>query len=90
MKTRDEALEILENTRMEFVTECRNQANRLISLNGQVTIDDVRELCPLPKGIDGRVYGAVFNTKDFKCVGYTTTKRKTSHRRPIGVFELSN
>lgn len=90
MKTqsKEEALELLESKRMEFVSLCRNVATSIYKINGQVTIDDVRQRVELPEGVDGRVFGAVFNSKEWEKVGYTTTKIKTSHRRPIGIFKL--
>lgn len=83
------ALDLFEANRAEFLEECRRVAKQLASesINGEVTIDDVREIVTLPEGIDGRVFGAVFN-KEWVRVGYTQTKRASSHRRPIAVFKL--
>ena len=90
MKTqsKEEALELLEEKRSNFLSHCRQVALSVYLNRGEVTIDDVRRRVELPKDIDGRVFGAVFNTADWEKVGYTTTKIKTSHRRPIGIFKL--
>ena len=87
-ETKEEALKLLQETRSEFLYQCKKIAISHALKNGSVTIDDVRDKIELPEGIDGRVFGAVFNNKDFVKVGYTETKRKTSHKRPIAVFEL--
>lgn len=85
--TKEEALSLLEEKRSEFLALCRKEALRIYLENGQVTIDDVRDVVELPSDIDGRVFGAVFNSKSWERIGYTTTKRPTSHRRPIAIFK---
>ena len=82
------ALNLFEITRSEFLSNCRWIARKIAKAKGNVTIDDVRNETKIPLGIDGRVMGAVFNTPDFEKVGYSTTKIKTSHGRPIAVFRL--
>jgi hypothetical protein len=80
------ALDLFEDKRREFLDLCRWVADRIYQEKGNVTIDDVRAEVKLPLGIDGRVFGAVFNKSDWEKVGYTQTNTATSHGRPIGVF----
>ena len=88
MTTKQEALDLFEKTRIEFLDLCRWVAVKIARQKGNVTVDDVRAEVKLPLNIDGRVLGAVFNKRDFEKVGYTQTRIKTSHSRPIGVFVL--
>ena len=86
-QTKEEALSLMEERRSAFLAKCRMEAFRIFNNKGQVTIDDVRDVVELPEDIDGRVFGAVFNSKSWERIGYTTTKRKSSHRRPIAIFK---
>lgn len=88
-KQRDNALELLERTRKQYVRRARAYAIGHARLHGSVTADDVRKALPLPEGIDGRVMGAIFNTQALKKIGYTQTKVATSHGRPIAVFAIN-
>lgn len=83
------AMNLFETNRKEFLTYARWVAERICRVKGHVTTDDVREEIGLPKDLDGRVYGAVFNRKDWRKVSYTQTKIKSSHGRPIAIFTLS-
>ena len=73
------AFDFFEENRSIFLQTCRDTASSLADKHGQVTIDDVRALCPLPEGMGGRVYGAVFKSKDRRKDGYTQTTTPTSH-----------
>ncbi len=87
--TKQLAFDLFEDTRKEFLENCRWIARKIAERKDTVTIDDVRSETKLPLGIDGRVYGAVFANKDeWEKVGYTQTSIKTSHARPIAVFKL--
>ena len=68
----------------EWLTRAREVANTIALQRGSVTADDVREILPVPNGVDGRTMGSVFN--GMKCIGYEKSRRDTCHRRPIGRF----
>jgi len=87
-ETKEQALIILENTRSEFLQTARQIARTVYAIKGHVTIDDIRERIEIPENIDGRVMGAVFNRSEWKSIGFTKTKIKTSHSRPISVFVM--
>ena len=84
---RDEALLHLERTRVEYLRRAREVAARL-SNGGRrpVSVDDVRQSCPPPEGIDGRVMGAVFNTPEWMPCDYINSTRTECHGRPIRRF----
>lgn len=70
-----------------YLEHARFIARKLCMTQGTTNIDEVRALCPPPGHVDPRLMGAVFNG-DFESVGYTKSKRKRCHGRPISVFKL--
>jgi hypothetical protein len=81
-------LDQLETNRRPYIEEARQTARKLLSTRPYITIDDVRAVLPPPEGVDPRVMGAVFKQDEFVSVGWTTSKRKVNHRRPIQRFKL--
>ena len=86
IQSKQQAMDLFEAKRKEFLELCRWIAVKICKKNGRVTIDDVRNEVKLPLGIDGRVFGAVFSGKEWVKTGYTQTKIKSSHNRPISIF----
>lgn len=87
INTKQQAFDLFENKRKEFLENCRWIAIRIAkSNNGLVNIDLVRDQVTTPDGVNPKVYGAVFNTDEFEKSGYTQTTRKTSHGRAIAIF----
>ena len=84
--TKQQAMDLFEKTRIEFLNYARWWAQKIYKEKGNVSVDDIREKIAIPQGLDGRVLGAVFNRKDWKKVGYQSTRVKTSHARPVGIF----
>lgn len=84
-RSRDEALDLFEVYRADWLEEARHVAFRLYWQSEQpITIDDVRAECPPPPWADPRVMGAVF--RGWVAVGYVNSRRRTCHRRPIRLF----
>jgi len=81
-------LEQFETYRLPYIERAREAARELLRQKDYITIDDVREVCPPPEDIDPRVMGAVFKQSEFESVGWTTSKRKVNHSRPIQRFRL--
>lgn len=86
----DEAMRVLEATRLHFLTQARAVAVKYaIDHHGSACADDIHELCPVPDTIDGRVMGAVFSDRArWQPAGYIKSRRKICHGRPIQVFHL--
>ena len=84
--SRDSALDALEIAREDYVEAARAAAYRLLETQASITINDVRDICPPPAGVDPRVMGAVLRAPRFVRVGYVQSDRKTCHSRPIGLF----
>ena len=90
IELREEALDILEEKRHEWIALARKYAFNLLSRRGLhqtnpvVTSDDLWALCPPPSDINPKVMGAVFRKNaGFKPLGYVPSKRKQAHARPI-------
>lgn len=77
-------LPLFEEHREDWLDAARMAAVRLGKSQPVVTIDDVREVCPPPPGVDPRVMGAVFWPRDvWERVGFVSSKRKACHNRPV-------
>lgn len=86
---RTHALRILEESRQAYLMGARDIAEQIARHgDGTCTVDSVREKCPPPKEIDGRVMGAIFNTADWEHLGYVRSDRVTCHKRPISRFRF--
>ena len=86
IETKNEALDVLEETRKDFIEKCR-EVGRVIALEkGSVNIDDIREKIKLPEGMNGNVFGAVFRGSEWQHSGFMKSKIKTNHERIIGIY----
>lgn len=82
-------LALFEFHRAEYLDRARQAAVELYHQRGPITVNDVREVCPPPDGMDGRVMGAIFSTRQWRCVGYGKSDRRECHGRPVGRFEYT-
>jgi hypothetical protein len=83
---KQEALDLLEQHRKRWLTEARDYANDLYrAARRPITSDDIWDGWPPPEGVDSKVMGAVFRG-GWVPVGYTQTKRASSHARPIRMW----
>lgn len=90
-KSREDALDMLEAVRREWVDAARSWAMSHAADGRIITINDVRrDGPPIPEGIDPRVCGCVFRTDDWIQCGYTASPRKLSHRRPVARFRRAD
>lgn len=79
---------LFEEHRADFLSSARAAARAIATSRGEVTINDVRAVCPPPKDVDPRVMGAVLRTPEFEVVRYERSARAECHNRPIAVFRL--
>lgn len=84
---RDGVLDGFEISRAEYLAAARAHADDLARERVRVTINDVRERCPVPADIDPRVLGAVLRAPRWRAVGFVQSGRRTCHGRPIRIFE---
>ena len=91
MSEQTDWLDLLETHRPDYLSAARDAARKLLETRASITINDVRDICPPPRGIDPRVMGAVFRHKDFEATGeFVLSNRATCHARPIQRFALTN
>ena len=89
-QTKEEALELLEATREDWLASARAWAKNFARNGAPITIEDVRRHGPaIPEHVDPRVAGAVFNEKGvWEALGYVAGTRATSHKRPVMRYKL--
>jgi len=86
---RDDALRILEDSRKSYLMDARGIAEEIArNGDGTCTVNNVRERCPPPEELDGRVMGAIFSTSDWEHLGYERSDRAACHKRPISRFRF--
>jgi len=83
-----DSLPQLEEARAGWIARARAAARRIAAEKGQVTINDVRAVCPPPEGADPRIMGAVLHKNEFVRVDFMVSERGSCHGRTIGVFRL--
>ena len=74
-------------TKAQWLDRARALARQIAEEQGEVTADDLHERYPPPKGIDGRIMGSVF--EGMRWVGFTKSRRKVCHFRPISRFTIA-
>ena len=84
--TKEDAFRAFEETRWEWLCAARNFISKHKE-GTRLTVDDVRDACPPPEGVDGRVMGVVFKGLPWRVVEYRASHRTTCHKRPVAVFE---
>lgn len=72
----------------EWLEEARAEACKLLGRRYAVTIEDVLQACPRPNYLNRNITGGVFQTPDFKPIGFTFSKRPISHKRVIRLWKL--
>lgn len=75
--------DLFKKSKQEWLTDTREYAMQLSDGYKVITIEDVLVAKPLPDYLHHNTIGSLFNRKDFKHVGYTTSKRRVSHGRVI-------
>jgi hypothetical protein len=75
----------MEEKQSFWLNQARQTAIEVIRQHGQVSADDIHNLCPVPDDIEPRIMGCVFKTSQFKRIGYVAGKRSV---RQIGVYAL--
>lgn len=82
--------EHFQTDKMQWLANARAAARRIAREKGTVTIDEVRECCPPPVGVDPRVMGAVMQPREFQMIKFVESRRKACHGRHIGLFKLKD
>lgn len=83
-----QVLPLFERHRADWLKDAREAARQLGQQQAEVTIDDVRAVCPPPRDADPRVLGAVFLRKEWRRVRHQPSVRAECHHRLVAVFAL--
>lgn len=92
---RDEALELVASSEARAIYLRRAQWAflELLERNGRGTIEDIRDVCPVPAAFKPTILGAV--TKNLsksgviESLGFVRGTRRQSHARPISLWRLT-
>jgi hypothetical protein len=82
--------DLFKTAKQDYLVKARIVARKLLERREYVTIDDVREACPLPSYLHRNLLGSVFQTDDFQFVGYARARRKTSNGREVKKWALKH
>lgn len=85
---RDSQLALFELGYSAFLELCRDEAAKIATQRGQVSINDVREVVELPWNVSPNVFGAVFKDRRFVPVGFAQASHPGAHARVIRVYKL--
>ena len=82
------ALPLLEMAYEDWIELARETAITVSRTKGQVTSDDVWELCPPPPHVNPKAMGALYHPrKNWTQIGFQKSSRNSSHGRTIGVWK---
>lgn len=73
----------------EWLHKCRQHAQILIIMNGEVSSDQVLQWCPRPSDVHPNATGSIFRDKRFKIVGYKTSSKVSARARRIAIYQLN-
>ena len=73
----------------EWLQQVREYAKFVAMQNGQVSINDLREMFDLPYGAHPNLWGAVFKTRAFRMVDFGVAKHPSAHARRIGIYAIN-
>ena len=94
MRRRDAAFTLLEARRAALVRGARRAFLGRLLERGEATIDDVRDVVPLPDGIDPKTFGpiakALAKLGIIEAAGFAKSRRFEAHARPITVWRLKD
>lgn len=75
--------------KQEWIEEAREAMVYLLQTGSSyVTSDDIHRMCPLPRYLHKNTMGSVFNSRDFRSVGYTKSRRPSANGRVIQQWVL--
>jgi hypothetical protein len=73
-------------TKEQWLDQARDLARQIAEERGEVCADDIHEVLSIPQGVDRRTMGAVF--EGMRWLGFTKSRRKECHYRPISRFTI--
>jgi hypothetical protein len=93
-RRRDEALDLIRRRRASVVRAAQRALLSKLLDADTATADDVRDLVPLPSGIDPKVFGAaptpLADAGLIRAAGFKRSCRPKAHARPVTVWALAD
>lgn len=85
---KEKGLADVASNNVRFLNVARKIAKSLARIKGEITADDVREVCPLDP-TSSNVWGNLFRTKDWEPTGaFRRSKLVQGHGNPQHVWRL--
>lgn len=82
--------DLFKSNKLEWCDKARAAARKLLENTEYITIEQVTEVCPLPRYLSRNTIGGVFQHPDFQVVGYTLARRPSSNSRLIRKWALKH
>ena len=82
----DEGIAKVSVGKSEWLAKARQAVVDHAKKHGQVTSDDLHDICPLPVGAHPNLIGAVWRNLNLTFAGYQQSKRPSAHGRVIRVW----
>jgi len=89
MRVPNTTQDLFRTNKEQWIQEARQIAQKLLLNRGQITIEDLLEVHPLPKYIKKNLLGRVFQDDIFQAVGYTKARRTMAKGHIIRIWELN-
>jgi hypothetical protein len=77
---------LLQETKEDWLDAARAEADKQLRYKTSITIEDVLNKCPLPGYLHRNTIGSVFNSRMYRPIGYTKSRRTVSRGRVIQVW----
>lgn len=85
---RDQGLSKVEANAKEWIKQARAEAVDIATRKGSVTVNDVRDVMELPKGVHPSAWSAVMRTKKLRVCGFSRAAHPEAHGRFINRYEV--
>lgn len=90
MKVAQTVPSLFQKTKEDWIDGARAVAKRLLRTRLRITIEDVTKEYPLPSYLHRNTIGAVFNSREFEPVGFTTAKNTAARGHVIRYWTLKD
>lgn len=87
-KTPSTVPDLFNRTRADWLDDCRVTARKLLQKELCITVEDVLKICPRPRYLRPNITGSIFKHDDFMPIGYTLSRKPSSHSRVIRKWTL--
>lgn len=81
---------LFAETKQTWIEGARIKARKLLEHKQRITIEDVTRDYPLPDYLHRNTIGAVFNSKEFESVGFTTAQNPAARGHVIRYWTLKD